>query len=261
MRKGFFSEKIGIFSMVLFVIAVLCVAYFILIAVYTGLGSRFHFVWLGIAAVLVLFGILFSLHHMEQIHIPNAVLILLGVVFLVAAIAFGTAEALIISSGHAKPTAGAKYMIVLGTRVDGSQITLPLKYRLDAAIEYANQSPETQMIVTGAQGDGEDLTEAEAMYDYLTDHGIHADRIICEKRAENTEENILYSMELMEDPVYDRAVIVTNRFHIYRALHICEKQGMEKVQGLGAPNHLITIPSLYLREGIAVLKYKLTGQI
>ena len=59
----------------------------------------------------------------------------------------------------------------------------------------------------------------------------------------------------------DSVVVVSNAFHIFRTLEICKKQGLENVQGLGAPSNRIMIPSYYLREALAVIKYKISGQI
>ena len=61
----------------------------------------------------------------------------------------------------------AAYLIVLGAQVRGRKITDSLLRRLDAAIPYLLQYVETTVIVSGGQGPGEDITEAEAMAEYL----------------------------------------------------------------------------------------------
>ena len=251
------KKKIGVISMVLYVIAALCVLYFIIVVTYAGLGSKFHLIWPVFAGILILLGYLFSLHHRYVIRIPNPVLIAIGVCFLVGGIALGTAEVQIIKNGHEKPSSGAKYILVLGTRVNGVHITLPLRYRLEAALDYALDNPSAQIIVTGGKGSGENIPEALAMQSWLTSQGIPDSRILVEDKAANTIENIQYSMALMENPASDKTVIVTNAFHIYRSLEICRTQGMENIQGLGAKSNRLMIPSFYLREGLAVLKYKM----
>ncbi|MCI8889140.1 MAG: YdcF family protein, partial [Hungatella sp.] len=45
-------------------------------------------------------------------------------------------------------------------------------------------------ILSGGQGKGEDITEAEAMYRYLKARGIDAGRLIREKESVSTWENL-----------------------------------------------------------------------
>ncbi|MFQ8823540.1 MAG: YdcF family protein [[Ruminococcus] lactaris] len=47
-----------------------------------------------------------------------------------------------------------------------------LKKRLDKALEYAENNPNTVLVLSGGKGEGEDISEAEAMYDYLQYNGI-----------------------------------------------------------------------------------------
>ena len=59
------------------------------------------------------------------------------------------------------------------------------------------------------------------MYDYLTERGVDARRLILEENATNTAENFDFSRELLRqagiDPVMDTVAVVTNDFHIARA--------------------------------------------
>lgn len=253
-------KKVERVRMILYVIAIVCIAYFIAVAIYTGLTSKFHVIWLLIGAVLIVIGYLYGLQRRQIIHIPNGLLIAFGIIVVVFFVAFGTVEGVIIYHGNASPGPGAKYILVLGAQVKGTKITKPLRYRLDAAADYFMDNQDATIIVSGGQGTGEDITEAEAMKTYLITCGIPENQILTENKAVNTEENIAFSRALM-DSDQDRAVVVTNAFHVYRSVCICRKQGMTQVQGLGAKSNPIMIPSYYLREGLAVLKYKICRQI
>ena len=113
--------------------------------------------------------------------------------------------------------------------------------------------PETICIVTGAKGSNERVTEARGMADYLISAGIDEERIILEEQATNTSENIRYSKALL--PSGDVTVgIVTNNFHVYRALGIAKKQGIEDATGLAAGSSLSFLPNNMTREAIGVLK-------
>jgi hypothetical protein len=56
------------------------------------------------------------------------------------------------------------YLIVLGARIRGETPSLALQYRLDMAYDYLEQSSSTKAILTGGQGAGESITEAEIIF-------------------------------------------------------------------------------------------------
>ena len=60
----------------------------------------------------------------------------------------------------------ADYVIVLGARVRGAKISNSLKQRLDRAIEYSEEYPNTVLVLSGGKGPGEEISEARAMYEY-----------------------------------------------------------------------------------------------
>ena len=91
------------------------------------------------------------------------------------------------------------------------------------------------------------------MADYLKKNGISEKRIILETKSLTTEQNISNSMELMEK---DASVgIVTNNFHMFRAIQIAKKQGLKKVCGIAAESTRLYLPNNMLREFFAMVKY------
>lgn len=245
---------------VFYTAAACCGIYFAAVAVYTRLASKFHLIWLCFAGALGILGWIAGLQQSGELQIPLWIKIVFGAICAAAVCMFGRAEALIISSGHDKPDPGAKYVIVPGAQVRGREISRPLALRLDTAYKYLEGNPGTAVIVSGGQGPGEDISEARAMKEYLEKKGIESGRILEEDRSVNTEQNIAFSRRLMDSPE-DSVVAVSNGFHIYRTVEICKKQGLKNVQGLGAPDNRIMIPSYYLREALAVMKYRISGKI
>ncbi|MGX8699484.1 MAG: YdcF family protein, partial [bacterium] len=106
--------------------------------------------------------------------------------------------AVVVAGGQAENDAGAQYAIVLGAGVNGTVPSLSLATRLEAALRYAGENPETVLILSGGQGSGERITEARCMYDWLTARGIPAERLLLEERASNTRENVGFSREIIE---------------------------------------------------------------
>ena len=169
-------------------------------------------------------------------------------------------EACVIHEGGKEPPAeGAKAVIVLGAGVNGTEPSLSLRTRLDAALTYLEGNPDIPVVLTGGQGYGEEITEAACMYDYLTGHGIDADRLILEESASNTAENFAFSRELLTeagvDPAADTVAVVTNDFHIARAGLLAARYGYGHAVGVGAelPWAHLEI-NYYLREAFAMVK-------
>ena len=146
------------------------------------------------------------------------------------------------------------YLVVLGCGINGTEPSLMLTKRLDKAVEYSTKNTDCKIIVSGGMGKGEDIPEAEAMYRYLVDKGISADRILKETRSTSTTENFDFSNKLTDgDLQQETAVFITNDFHIYRANALAKLQGMS-LNHLHAstPWHSV-IPS-YLRENGALIQ-------
>ena len=169
-------------------------------------------------------------------------------------------EVCVIHEGGKEPPAeSAGAVIVLGAGVNGTQPSLSLRTRLDAAAVYLTAHPDIPAVLTGGQGYGEEITEAACMYDYLTERGIDADRLILEEAASNTAENFAFSRELLReagvDPSADTVAVVTNDFHIARAKLLAARNGYGDAVGIPAElpwAHLEV--NYYLREAFAMVK-------
>ena len=139
------------------------------------------------------------------------------------------------------------YLIVLGAAVKGREPGQALRYRIDAAARYLSENPGTVAIVSGGQGPGEEITEAECMERELFRLGVPPERIVRENRSESTAENIRFSYELIEGGPF-RVGILTNNFHVYRAVSIAKKQGGHTVCGVAAPYSGVVLPHYMVRE-------------
>lgn len=253
-------KTMNIISILFCVIGIFCLGYFIAIVSYSGIGTAFLWFWLvsGIACVLLAI-ILFYLHS-YRIVLNKYLSITFFIILIIGASIFSLVEGTIIYKGNSNPGKGADYVIVLGAQVRGSTLSRALKNRLDVAYGYIQESPNSFVVVSGGQGSGEDISEALAMKNYLLVLGIEESRIIMEDKSTNTEENIRFSQSIIDNKNLS-TVIVTNRFHVYRATMIAKKQGMTNVKGLGAPSDDILTIHYYVREFFAVVKDKLIGNI
>ena len=152
------------------------------------------------------------------------------------------------------------YVIVLGAQVRGDVPSLSLRRRLDCALLYASRSPDTRFILSGGQGSGEDISEAECMREYLVSHGLDEGRLILEDASTSTMENLAFSAGL-SDAMEKRTGIITSNFHVCRAIRLAEKMGYRHVSGIAARSVAFMQPHYILREIVAMLKERLLGNI
>lgn len=158
-----------------------------------------------------------------------------------------------------KPEEPCPTVIVLGCQVRGTTPSLMLSYRIQAAADYLNENPESTAILSGGQGAGESISEAACMYRGLVSRGVDPARLLLEEQSTNTIENLRFSKVLMErEGLRGPVVIVSNDFHIFRALHMAEDVGLQ-AQGLAArSDYWFSRPTYILREALAMVKYALT---
>ena len=133
-----------------------------------------------------------------------------------------------------KPAANADTLVVLGSQVVGTpaQAPLTLQIRLNTAINYLQNNPNTKVIVCGGQGPDESATEASVMAKYLIDNGINADRVYQEDQSKRTAEQFIFANRVLP---LGRTVVVTNDFHILRSIMLAKRSGINDVSGLSAP--------------------------
>ncbi len=181
-------------------------------------------------------------------------------------LAFAVLEAAVIREAHTDPEAerGGSCVIVLGAGVNGTVPSLSLRVRLDAALDYLNAHPDMPVIVSGGQGAGEQISEAECMARYLSARGIAEDRIIREDRSTSTRENFAFSTELMRqngiDPT-DDFIFVTSDYHICRARRTA---GVPWAYGVAAslpksPYYTALQVNYFLREAAALARETVFG--
>ena len=154
----------------------------------------------------------------------------------------------------ASPKEPCPTVIVLGCQVKGRAPSLLLSFRIEAAADYLEANPEASAILTGGMGPGEDVTEASCMFEALTARGIDPARLYLEEEARNTRENLEFSKALMErEGLRGPAAIISNDFHIYRALQVAEDLDLP-AWGLAARSNWYSRPTYMLREAMALVR-------
>ncbi len=164
--------------------------------------------------------------------------------------------------GHKKAPDGADAVIVLGAGLRGSRVSLTLQYRLETARAYLEEHPQTVLVLSGGQGEGETIAEAIAMKNYLVSRGVSEEKLIVESESTSTYENFQYSLALLRERMGADAKIafVTTEFHVYRAELVAKAMGID-AEGIGAKGVWYLSPNDYMRESIALMVYWLRGNV
>ena len=234
-------------TVVLVVLGVLSIAYGLLMAALYPAGG-FFLVWVALGAALL------AAWRFQPARLAICAVCVAGL------LAVGALSALIVTTAASTPPAGLDCLVVLGAglRPDGTP-TETLRYRLDAAFDYLEENPETTCVVSGGQGFGESRTEADAMAEYLVGRGLDVARVTKEELSTTTAENIRNSAGLLAPGA--SVAVVTNDFHLYRALRIAHENGLPEAYGLAARTNPLYLPQATLRECFAVAKDALVGNI
>lgn len=221
-------------------------------------GTSFYLVWIALGGALAV--LIVSMQLKLYAFLPPALLTAGRTAGLLLFLLFLSAECLIAAGFRQEIKDTAGYLIVLGAQVDENGPRPALAYRLARAAAYLEEHPETVCIVSGGKGYNEPSSEASVMKEYLLRKGIDEERILEENRSRNTSENITFSMELMKDT--DSTVgIVTNNFHVFRAVSIARKKGLKKAFGLPAQSDPFYLPNNMLREFFGVVKDAVKGNL
>lgn len=232
-------------------LGLLCLLYCLFILFFMGFGTWFFLIW-GLGG-LILMGWGYLLMKQRTRGIPRWTKVCWGAFIGAVLAAFLVVEGLIFTEFGAKAQPGADYCIILGAQIKSSGPSDVLKRRLDMALTYLRDNPETLAIVSGCQGSNEPVSEARGMYDYLVRAGIAPERILLEEVSRNTRENLVFCGNLLERREH-RVVLVTNNFHMYRALRLADGAGYGHVEGLAASSYPLMLPNNLLREFLGVVK-------
>ena len=151
---------------------------------------------------------------------------------------------------HVKKKQHLDQVVVLGSGLMGDRLTPLLKGRIDRGIQVLGYNPDAVLILSGGQGPGENLPEGQAMAAYAIEQGVSPDRVRIEDKSLNTEQNLIYSRKLFQGP---KTAIVTNRYHVFRALVLARMQNMPAI-GYGSPTKWYFTLNAILREYAGYLK-------
>lgn len=115
-------------------------------------------------------------------------------------------------------------VIVLGCQVkDDGSLSGMLKDRMWRALELYEAEVAPKLLMSGDHG-REDYDEVGAMKNYAVENGVPSENVFMDHAGFSTYETMYRAKEIFES---DKVVIVTQEYHLYRALYIAEQLGIE----------------------------------
>lgn len=174
---------------------------------------------------------------------------------------FLAAEAPILHAALSSNGSDAPYVIVLGAAVYGETPSISLRHRSDRAAAHLTTNPDAVAVVSGGQGEGEDISEAECMRRYLQDKGVAGSRILLEDKSTSTLENLTFSKQVIVESGGDpsRVAVVSSAYHLYRAKRMAAALGMNADGLPSSDGYAVYMAGMYVREAMAVWKLWILG--
>ena len=205
------------------------------------------------AAVVLIYGFLLK-RKCRRVLIALTVLLALGFCLFLAM------EIPVIVDSFGDGDVNADYIIVLGAGVNGSVPSLSMVNRMTPTIEYLQSHPDCIAILTGGQGEGENLSEAQAMFDYLTARGISPAQLVMEDKATSTEENLKFSFDIIGDELPTSTVaVVSSEYHLHRAKTMAKMLGVEVYGIPGRTSYPVLMTNYFIREAFGMVHLYVYG--
>ena len=142
-----------------------------------------------------------------------------------------------------------------GIKANGSPTDM-LRDRLITGYEAYTQL-DLPVFLTG-DSENHDHTETTTMKSYLIDKGIAEENIICDGYGLSTYESI-YRAKFVYG--YDKILIISQKYHLHRAIYLAQKLGMTAYGVDGALTSYGKQPIYSLREYLARIKDMLYAEI
>lgn len=122
--------------------------------------------------------------------------------------------------------------VVFGAGLWDGEPSPYLAHRLDAAAKLYRENRIEVVLVTG-DNSREDYDEPDAMRAYLTRHGVPDTRIVSDYAGFDTWDSCVRARKIFG---VHRAVLISQGFHIRRAVALCQTAGSRRTASVSTPS-------------------------
>ena len=148
-----------------------------------------------------------------------------GTVFVPDIIVVSSAKDRIITADEAAELENTDCVLVLGAGVRDGSPTPMLRDRLITGISLYESGAAPKIIMSGDHG-REDYDEVNVMKSYAVENGVPDSDVFMDHAGFSTYDSVYRAKAVFEA---DSIIIVTQKYHLYRALYIAEKLGVNAV--------------------------------
>ena len=148
-----------------------------------------------------------------------------GTVFVPDIIVVSSAKDRIITADEAAELENTDCVLVLGAGVRNGSPTPMLRDRLITGISLYESGAAPKIIMSGDHG-REDYDEVNVMKSYAVENGVPDGDVFMDHAGFSTYDSIYRAKAVFEA---DSIIIVTQKYHLYRALYIAERLGVNAV--------------------------------
>lgn len=135
-----------------------------------------------------------------------------------------TSEKCILSIDEAKELESTDCILVLGAGVKNNERPSDmLNDRLETGIELYNQKVSDKILMSGDHG-RKDYDEVNVMKNFAINKGVPSEDVFMDHAGFSTYESMYRAKEVFEA---DKIVIVSQKYHLYRAIYIARSLGLE----------------------------------
>lgn len=120
---------------------------------------------------------------------------------------------------------GYDAILILGAGVSGNSPSPMLEDRLKKGIEVYFQGAASKIIMSGDHS-REDYDEVNVMKDYATKMGVSSVNVFMDHAGFSTYDSLYRAKEIFKA---NKIIIVTQEYHLYRALYIAKSLGLEAI--------------------------------
>jgi uncharacterized SAM-binding protein YcdF (DUF218 family) len=200
---------------------------------------------------------------MKRKRVPKAVA-LLALTFVLLAFSWASYVAVQIeAAGKRHDTRPTDAVVVLGASQEGGQPSAVFEARLDHAADLYEDGVAPVVVVTGGKAEADRYTEATAGVRYLEGQDLPPEALVTVGRGEDTYESLQEVEAMTEQEGWGSVVLVSDRFHMFRALSMAEDVGLEAYGSPTTTSPIRDTPAaqLYytLREVAAYTTYVLSS--
>ena len=154
-----------------------------------------------------------------------AAVLLATAVFVPNFIVIKKTESNIVTLEEAAELSDVDCAVILGAGVREGKPTPMLRDRLLVGIDLYKSGAVKKLIMSGDHG-STDYDEVNIMKSFAVDRGVPDEDIFMDHAGFSTYETIYRAREIFEE---DNVIIVSQKYHLYRALYIAEKLGIKSV--------------------------------